>query len=119
MDPLGLGFEGFDHLGREREMEAGRPVDATGEVTGTGDQDGAYEGTAELMSRLAASDTVRQCFIAHAYEYFRGIHRIDADGCALTDAHEALNNSGGDIVAAIGAFFSSDEFLVRVPAEAK
>jgi hypothetical protein len=119
MDPLGLGFEGFDHLGREREMEAGLPVDATGEVTGTSDQDGPYEGTAELMAKLAASDTVRQCFVAHAYEFFRGTPRYQADGCALTDAHAALSDADGDVVAAIAAFFSSDEFLVRVPAEAK
>ncbi len=117
MDPLGYGFAGFDHLGREREIEAGRPVDATGEITGTGDQDGPYDGVRELMERLSASDTVRQCFVAHVYEYFRGQPRLEADGCALNEAHEALNNADGDIVEAIAAFFSSDEFLVRVPAE--
>ena len=118
MDPLGYGFAGFDHLGREREMEAGRPVDASGEISGTGDQDGPYEGVAELMERLSASDTVRQCFVAHVYEYFRGTSRLEADGCALNEAHDALSNADGDIVEAIAAFFSSDEFLVRVPAEA-
>lgn len=117
MDPLGYGFAGFDHLGREREMEAGRPVDATGEISGTGDQDGPYNGVGELMERLSASDAVRQCFVAHVYEYFRGQSRLDADGCALNEAHEALTNADGDIVEAIAAFFSSDEFLVRVPAE--
>lgn len=119
MDPLGFGFAGFDHLGRERDIEAGRPVDATGEVTGTADQDGAYDGSAELMARLAGSETVRQCFVAHAYEFFRGNPRLEADGCALSDAHRALLDSGGDVAAAIGAFFSSDEFLVRIPAEIK
>lgn len=117
MDPLGYGFAGFDHLGREREMEAGRPVDATGEITGTADQDGTYDGVAELMERLSASDTVRQCFVAHVYEYFRGQSRLEADGCALNEAHDALSNAEGDIAQAIAAFFSSDEFLVRVPAE--
>ena len=117
MHPLGYGFAGYDHHGRDREIEAGRPVDATGEITGTGDQDGPNDGTRELMERLSASDTVRQCFVAHAYEYFRGQSRLEADGCALNEANEALNNADGDIVEAIAAFFSSDEFLVRVPAE--
>jgi hypothetical protein len=119
MDPLGLPFAGFDHLGRERDMEAGRPVDTTGELTGTGDQDGPFDGVSALMSKLTASDTVRQCFVAHVYEYFRGVPLFDADGCALTEAHEALMDANGDLVAAISAFFSSDEFLIRVPAEAK
>ena len=30
MDPLGLSLEGFDHLGRRRYEELGRPVDTTG-----------------------------------------------------------------------------------------
>ncbi len=119
MDPLGLGFAGFDHLGRERDMEAGRLVDATGELTGTADQDGPYDGAAELVSKLAASETVRQCFIAHLYEYIRGASRLEADGCALTDAYRAFTDTGGDVVAAIGAFFSSDEFLLREPSEAE
>lgn len=119
MDPLGLAFAEFDHVGRERDIEAGRPVDATGEVTGSGSQDGPFDGAAELMSKLAASENVRQCFVAHAYEYFRGTRRTSADGCALTEADEALQAADGDFVALISSFFTSDEFLVRLPAEAQ
>ncbi len=119
MDPLGLAFAEFDHVGRERDMEAGRPVDATGELTGSGNQDGEFEGAAELMSKLAASEAVRRCFVAHAYEFFRGARRTSADGCALTEADEALQAANGDIVTLISSFFTSDEFLTRVPAEAQ
>ena len=40
MRALGLGLEAFDDTGRFRTMEKGKPVDATGEVVGTVDQDG-------------------------------------------------------------------------------
>jgi hypothetical protein len=116
MDPLGLAFASFDHLGREREMEAGRPVDASGELTGTADQDGPFGDTSELLGKLAASQTVRQCFVVHAFEYFRSARRSEADGCALRQADDALQAANGDIIALIGQFFSSDDFLIRVPA---
>jgi len=115
MDPLGLSFASFDHLGREREMEAGRPVDASGELTGSGSQDGAFGDGAELMWRLAASEIVRQCFVVHAYQYFRGASRGDTDGCALQQADEVLMGADGDLVTLLEEFFSSDEFLLRVP----
>jgi hypothetical protein len=114
MDPLGLAFAGFDHVGRERDMEAGRPVDATGELTGSGSQDGPFDGVSELMSKLAASELARQCFVIHAYEYFRGARRDEADGCALRDADDALTVADGNLVALISEFFTSEEFLIRV-----
>ena len=117
MDPLGLAFAGFDHLGREREMEAGRPVDAAGELAGAGSQDGPFDGVSDLMSKLAASETARQCFVVHAYEYFRGTIRDKADGCALQEADDALNAANGDIAALISAFFASDGFLIRASLE--
>ncbi len=117
MDPLGLPFSGFDHLGRERDMEAGRPVDASGSLTGSGSQDGDFDGVPEMMDKLAASEIVRQCFVVHAYEYFRGAPRTESDGCALQDADAALLAAGGDVVEMIAEFFASDEFLIRVPME--
>ncbi len=115
MDPLGLAFSGFDHVGREREMEAGRPVDASGELIGAGSQDGPFGGVSELMLKLAASEIVRQCFVVHAYEYFRGARRTESDGCALEQADNVLEASDGNVVALIGEFFASDEFLIRTP----
>jgi len=32
MDPLGLGLENFDAIGRWREKEHGQPIDASGEL---------------------------------------------------------------------------------------
>jgi hypothetical protein len=55
LDPIGLGFENYDAIGRYRETENGKMVDATGELAGTTGSDGAFRGAAELGARLGPS----------------------------------------------------------------
>jgi hypothetical protein len=50
IDPIGFGLENFDAIGRFREDEAGRPVDASGELPG-GQR---FTGPAELRRLLMA-----------------------------------------------------------------
>lgn len=50
MDPLGLSLENFDAIGRWRDTDAGRPVDASGELPGHG----AFEGPEGLKRVLRA-----------------------------------------------------------------
>jgi hypothetical protein len=51
MDPIGLGLENFDAIGRFRETENGEPIDATGTYF-----DGRPFKTASELSRLMAED---------------------------------------------------------------
>jgi hypothetical protein len=51
LDPLGLAFEHFDAIGRWRENEGGRPVDATGTLPGGIDFNGSAELKQILLSR--------------------------------------------------------------------
>jgi hypothetical protein len=105
MDPLGLTFERFDHVGRYRDQEFGLPIDATGELTGSGNQDGAVVDALELAQRLAASTTVEQCFSKQAYQFFAGYDPTSADGCALTQIHGAFGQRQSlvDLLAALYA----------------
>jgi hypothetical protein len=48
IDPIGFGLENFDAIGRFRTLEAGRPVDNTGELPGGA----AFRGPAELKQVL-------------------------------------------------------------------
>jgi hypothetical protein len=50
MDPIGLAMENFDAIGRWRDAESGRPIDASGELPGGV----AFEGPAELKQILLA-----------------------------------------------------------------
>jgi hypothetical protein len=54
MDPLGLGLEGYDHVGRHVTTDHGKPVDASGALSGTGNGDGPFENAAELSRRSTA-----------------------------------------------------------------
>ncbi|MEM6956274.1 MAG: DUF1588 domain-containing protein [Myxococcota bacterium] len=113
MDPLGLPFEQFDHVGRFRTMEQGRPVETHGALDSSGtDTDGEVSDPIDLTQRLAESGVVRQCFVAHAFEYWIGEKPSGSVGCALADADGAFAE-GQDLVGLVAAFFASDAFLLR------
>lgn len=112
MDPLGLVFEGFGYIGENRAMEAGRPVDTTGELVGSADQDGPVSGPADLTARLAVSVTARECFVSHNFEYWMGRPASPGDECTLLAADTAFAQEQS-YVKLLQALFSSDSFLLR------
>ncbi|MDX2053987.1 MAG: DUF1588 domain-containing protein [Polyangiaceae bacterium] len=113
MDPIGLGMEDFDHVGRFRTMEQGKPVNASGELKGTGMGDGTFNGAVQLGSRLAVSSVVEGCFVRHSFRYWMGHLEGEGDGCSLS---AVLNKyqEGGDYRAALVELFSSKSFLERI-----
>jgi hypothetical protein len=58
IDPIGFGFEHYDHLGRWRTEEVGQPVDASGDLDGI-----AFTGAPELSELLVEDPRFRTCFI--------------------------------------------------------
>ena len=113
MNPLGYAFETYDHFGRFREIEAGRPVDASGAITGTGDQDGPYVGPIELTSRVLASSTARQCFARQSFNYWLGRDADQGDACTITSLASEYDKSGGDYAHMLTMLFTSGSFLRR------
>jgi hypothetical protein len=112
MDPIGLSLEAFDHVGRFRTEELGRPVDVSGELTSAGSRSGELDGGRDLVERLAASEVVRECFVRHAFRYWLGRDEREGDGCALVAARDAYEAEGSyrDLVRGI---FLSRAFLWR------
>ena len=93
LDPLGFAFEGFDAAGLPRATEAGKPVDTTGELTGT-DVDGAFQGAPDLLARLAPSQRLGNCYVKHWYEFGYGRGITAEDECALTTLTEQFSAAG-------------------------
>jgi hypothetical protein len=113
MDPLGLGFEGFDHYGRPRTTEAGRPVDRSGDLAAAGDADGPFEGVKGLATKLAGSSTAQACFVRHAFEYWLGRHMNEGDACAIAEAASQHAEAGGDLMALLQVVFTSTAFRLK------
>lgn len=115
IDPLGLGFENFDHLGRYRANENGRPIDVSGAVVATREAEivGAFDGAVQLSERLAGSTQVRDCVATQWYRYASGRIEDEADLCSLAQITQAFEHSGGDMIELLVAVTQSDAFRYR------
>ena len=114
MDPLGMAFEHYDGIGRYRPSEAGLPVDASLELTGT-DQDGPVQNAVELMSKLAAAAEVRDCMARQWFRYAFGRADEPEDAGAILAASSALAGSDQRIGELLAALTSSRGFRYRKP----
>jgi hypothetical protein len=94
IDPIGFGFEHYDGAGRYRNEDGGEPVDATGEIVGSDDADGTFDGLTELSERLSGSEQVRACFALHWFRYAFGRDATEHDRCTLETMETILVESG-------------------------
>jgi hypothetical protein len=113
VDGLGFGLEGYDAIGAFRTLDGGLPVDASGEIVGTEDIDGTFDGSVELSARLAESDQVRRCVTTQWFRF--GLGRMDTpdDACAVERTYAAFADSDHDVRALIEAIAVSDAFRFR------
>jgi hypothetical protein len=113
VDPIGLGFEHYDGLGRFRTEEAGRPIDASGSVEGADFQDPAFVGVAELAPMLAQSEAVRVCVARQWFRFAQGRQEVDADEPTITTLAQGLTDSGGHFPKLLIALTQTPAFLYR------
>jgi hypothetical protein len=115
MNPLGMPFEAFNHVGRFRDLELGRPTDTRGAIDFTGDEalDGEVEGPREMLERIAASDLARQSFVRHVFRYWMGRNELLSDSRTLIAMDKAYVDSGGSFKELLVALLTSDSFLYR------
>ncbi|MFP6765773.1 MAG: DUF1588 domain-containing protein, partial [Planctomycetaceae bacterium] len=91
------------------------PVDATGEISGTGESgiDGPVQDARDLVQRLAGSTRVRQSIIRHAFRYWMGRNEMLSDSRTLIAADQAYVHSGGKFSEVLVSLLTSDSFLYR------
>lgn len=110
IDPLGFGLENYDAIGRWREVEAGRPVDASG-VLPNGK---AFKGPVELKKILLerrddfARTTAENLLI---YALGRGLQLEDE--CVVRDAVKAAQADGYKFSALVLTIVKSHPFRHR------
>ncbi len=115
MDPLGLPFEMYNHIGLYRVTEHGEPVDTGGGILHTGDPelDGPVTDALDMIARLAASERVEQVFVRHVFRFWIGRNETPEDAPVLQAAWRAYRESGGSMDALLTSLLTSDAFLYR------
>lgn len=115
IDPIGFGFEAFDGIGRFRTEENGFPIDATGEIVGTAEIDGPFDGARQLAERLAGSREVSDCVATHFYRYAFGRLEGERDACTLESVRARFAESGTTVRDLVRAVIESRAFRYRAP----
>jgi len=113
MDLIGFGFEHYDAVGRYRDVDAERPVDASGEVVAN--PIGSFDGAVELARKLSQSDEVRQCLGKQWFRFAFGREESADDACALASLYREIAKDGGSVQALVLAITQTDTFLYRQP----
>jgi hypothetical protein len=108
MDPIGFGFEHYDGAGAWRAVENGFPVDASGDLVGTQDADGAFDGIEALAERLAGSEEARACLVTQWFRYAYGREVTRRDACTIESLDDAF--ADGDVRELVLALVQTDAF---------
>jgi hypothetical protein len=70
INPLGFTLENFDAIGRFRDREKDRPIDATGGYLTRKGETVKFGGVRDLAAFLAGSDEVQEAFVEQLFHYF-------------------------------------------------
>lgn len=117
MDPLGFPLENYDALGSFRTMDAGQPIDLSGEFLFTEDIDGPFIGPAEMSQALASSDQVEDCVAEQWFTFTVGRGVEAGDACSLSPLQDAFNESGGNLNELVVQTTQTEAFLYRRTSE--
>lgn len=69
INPLGFTLESFDAIGRFRDQEKGKPIDATGQFTTRSGDTVKFKDAKELAKFLAGSDEAHEAFVARLFHH--------------------------------------------------
>jgi hypothetical protein len=119
IDPIGLSFENFDAIGRFRATDNGQAIDTSGEITGTDDANGKFDGVVALGKKLAASKQVQECVSRQWFRFMLSRFERDVDACTMTDLVGKFRAADGSLNSLPLALLQSDSFLYRRPLDAQ
>jgi hypothetical protein len=121
MNPIGFGLEGFDGAGKERTLDNGEPVDATGQLTGFSDSAGntiTFDGARQLTNALAMYPAAQACFAANYYRYVRGFDPQGVDQGAVEKLEQNFTQTNQDLPDLFVGVALQDSFVERRSVEA-
>jgi hypothetical protein len=115
-DPIGFGLEHYDAVGLFRETEAGKPIDASGQIL-VSDAQGRFDGALELATRLASSKDVQSCYADRWLSFAYGRPHLPEDACSRQSLQAAFATANGNVLELLIAISQTDGFLYRPVSE--
>src|SRR6185369_16609070 len=79
MDPIGLGLENFDGIGRYRERDHGGLIDASGDLDGV-----PFDDPVSLATAVRDHPGFVSCFVRRMYEYATSFVETGPERAALS-----------------------------------
>jgi hypothetical protein len=111
IDPIGIGFENLDGIGRWRTTENGKPIDASGEVVGM--TDGKFNGGLDLAKKLVKSTELQSCVVEKSFTFGYGREPLPEDACSVDVLKRRFMGKGMKLRDVILALAETDAFLYR------
>lgn len=105
MDPIGLGLENFDGIGRWRDTENGAVIDASGDLDGV-----AFADAWELAAAVRDHEDLGPCFTRTLYAYGTGHAVLDGEEALAAWLAEGLDADAGDWLGTVRRFATSEGF---------
>jgi hypothetical protein len=112
INPVGFAFENFDGLGRYRDMDNGRPIDASGAYP-FHEAKLPFSGHAELMGLMADRTQVHQCWSKKMTSYALQRDLVEADRGLVQSLAQVSQVPGASLKQVMLALVASEAFRVR------
>lgn len=111
-DPLGLGLENFDGIGRYRTRENGVAIDASGELDGI-----AFANHHELGAAFAVHPRLAPCVVRNLYRYAVGREEVGGETELLAQLTASFEGDGQRWKPLLRAIALSEGFASAAPLE--
>ncbi|MFO0728872.1 MAG: DUF1588 domain-containing protein [Myxococcota bacterium] len=110
IDPLGFAFEGFDAIGRSRDMENGKPIDSTVHIETPGAV-GDFTGADALLAVMAESPETRTCFARNILRFALGTRDPGLEDALI--AEWTTRGASGKLSDLLASYAASPWFMKR------
>lgn len=112
LNGFGFGFESYTASGAFITQQAGLPIDASGEITGT-DVDGPFANAIELSTALARSKVVQRCAAQKWIQYALGRAPTSEEADLAHEIGTRFIQSHGDLRMLLTEIVASPTFRMR------
>ena len=114
IDPIGLGFEHYDGIGRYREMDSGSAVDSTGRLVRLSGSDESFDGVGGLAQLLSTDDEVTDCYARQWLRFGIGETEGLDDECYVEALSQSFSSNGMGLQAPLLAILGTPHFTARL-----